>query len=87
MKRLDVAAAISDPLRNEDAGTGLAVEIRKVRCGSLNRECRQARQSGETNLALQLVAPTIAEHIGEVAREFHEKVGVQVRFRMLILDR
>ena len=52
------------------------VEIRKIGGGDRNRKGGKARQYSEPDFGLQLMAPTIAKRVGEVAGEFDEKLGV-----------
>lgn len=87
VKRLDAAAAECDPLRDEEAGAGFVVEVRETGGGNVDRKVGQAGQRCEADFGFQLVPATVAKRVGEVAGEFHEKVGVQARVRMRILNR
>ena len=64
-----------------------AAQVNAVASDAAASDDSDLRNIVHAGTPLTATALAIAERIGEVAREFDEKLGVQLRFRMLILDR
>ena len=83
---LDLARAERNALGDENTGAGELMNIREVTLGYRNWKVRQLRQYRQPHLSLHHVPGTIANYIVEIAREFHEQVGMQARLWFVIYD-